>query len=149
MDKNVKSQESQLRVRFSMFHENMRIEFKNMDRRDPEKLLTFWRGANQNCGFNSNFPFNLVTRAFLSAKASSVPAERLFSDLGRKEGRQRQSLQTSTVEITGIIGIYVRKEMSMAPNIQFEPLHPQTTALRSVSLEIVNLIAQQDTYFMK
>lgn len=67
----------------------------------------FWNHMNENVGLASRLPFNGITKAALPAQESSACAERVFGDLGKIEGNQRQSQLTNTLEMNEIICHFV------------------------------------------
>ena len=96
-----------MRTLFGIFHASMKNALESSGRLEPHAALSFWRNYNKKVSAVSPVPFNKVARASLSSQASSAGAERRFSDLGRFEGRQRQSLLTSTLQMTEMIRVYV------------------------------------------
>ena len=75
-------------------------------------------------------PFNQLARVALSSQSSSSYAERLFSDLGRQEGNQCQSLLSGTLEVTALTRTYVSNEMGALVIPQNSLLHPKASAFR-------------------
>ena len=84
----------------------------------------------------------MLAKAVLSAQASSAPSERLFSDLGRKEGRQSQSMLSSTLEMSEIIRAFVRSELSKSGktyiNVHIRITHPSADAFRNLSIIVAH-----------
>lgn len=79
--------ETDLCILFGMFHKRMRGDLKTSGRKNPVYTLEYWRKFNEELSHISPVPFNKVSRAALSAQASSASAERLFSNIERFEGR--------------------------------------------------------------
>lgn len=69
----------------------------------------FWRDikASTMCIAGTR-PFCMVGRDCVASQASSAPAERLFSDLGKLDNNQVQSTLSYTLEITELIRILCR-----------------------------------------
>ncbi len=74
-------------------HRNMVAELKRDGRREPNYALDWWRSVENNSVVDlrkrqlSLAPLFLdAARAFLSIRASSASAERLFGDAGYQEG---------------------------------------------------------------
>ncbi|KAI0558477.1 Ribonuclease H-like protein [Gracilaria domingensis] len=111
LDSSLSNYGDSLRAVLKLFCGGMYSELQSCGRREPTMALKFWELANERTGIVSPVPFNRVARAAHSAQASSASAERLFSDLGRLEGHQRQSLLTSTLEMTEIIKAFVMGEI--------------------------------------
>ena len=88
-------------------------------------------------------PLNTVSRADLCSQASLASAERLFSDLGRLEGRQRQSSLSSTLEMTETIRVYV--QMHLKDNIlpQSGRLHSQAASFKQIVTKIASNISKK------
>ena len=78
------SNEEHMQVVFKLFHQGMLQTLLGKGCRDSCEALTFWRRANSQGAMISPMPFSLLARAALSSQASSAPAERLFSDIGRR-----------------------------------------------------------------
>lgn len=117
----------------------MRNALEKSGRRDPRFALEYWRSCNSTVSPISPVPCNKVARTSLLSQASSDSAERLFSDLGRLEGRQRQSILSSTLEMTETIRVYSR--LSVQGNVlpQTGVLHPKAAAFK----QLIEKIAQE------
>lgn len=124
---------------FSMLHSEMRQALRKYGRREPSHALSYWKKCNTEMSFVSPRPFNNIIRAALSSQASSASAERLFSDLGRLEGRQRQSTLSSTLEMNETIRVFVQMHLSSYVTPQVGRTHPQATAFK----RLVNQIATE------
>ena len=126
----------QLSVVFGLLHKNMRRELQSTSRKEPETTLDYWRKCNSEVSAVSPLPFNKVIRAALSSQASSASAERLFSDLGRTEGRQRQTSLTSTLEMTELVRNYVNTELRGLQMPQTGLLHPRAFAFKRLARHV-------------
>lgn len=127
---SLQSNISQLEVIFSMLHGEMLKHFEENGRKESGAALIYWKECNEKRGMISPVPFNMIARAALSKQASSAPAERLFSDLGRKEGNQSQSLLSSTLEMKEMIRAFVGNEIRDIRLGQNGLLHPKAQAFR-------------------
>ena len=106
---------------FVLFHKQMVPILKENGRREPNYTLRFCRNCNlrQSAATPvSPVPFNRTAKAALSSQAFPAAAERLFSDLGRHEGRTRQSTLTYNLEMTSIIRSYVLSQMQISTAVQ-------------------------------
>lgn len=132
--------EDQLTSTFSMFHDNMRQELKSHSRRAPQYALQFWKEMNSKVSFTSPLAFNKLAKASLSSQASSSSAERLFSNLGRSEGRERQATLNSTLEMTEMIRGFMKMQIEDTVTVQRGLLHPVGAAFKKavqlVALEV-------------
>ena len=90
-----------------MFHQKMLKDLKASGRRSPQYTLQYWRRCNEEKVDVSPGPFDKVAKAFFLSQASSASAERLGSDLERLQGRQRQSLLNSSLEMNETICTFV------------------------------------------
>lgn len=132
-----------LEVVFGLLHDEMREVLEEKCRRDPSAALLFWEQANQTSTMISPVPFNTIARAALSSQASSAPAERLFSDLGRREGNQSQSLLSSTLEMSEMIRVFVCNELKNAPLHQNGLMHPKGDAFRRLVRVVAHEIVKE------
>ncbi|KAI0561249.1 hypothetical protein FGB62_89g118 [Gracilaria domingensis] len=123
-----------------LFHTNMRQTLKENGRKEPEEALMFWKSANERPGVVSPVPFNTVARALLASQASSAAAERLFSNIGRREGSQCQSLLSGTKEMCETIRVFVRNELRATDNVQRGLLHVRGEAFRRVARTIASMV---------
>lgn len=140
LKKDIYFSAAELKVLFSLFHKSMIQKLQECGRRPIDAALNFWRDVNQSGSVISPVPFNQLARAALSSQASSASAERLFSDLGRKEGNQCQSILSGTLEMTALIRTYVANEIKALVLPQKGLLHPTASAFRrlidTISYEI-------------
>ena len=97
--------------------------------------------------YASPLAFNKLARSALSSQASSASAERLFSDLGRMEGRFCQSILSSAVEMKEIIRAYVNLRLKDHFRPQNNTLHPDAAAFKSIVVEVTEKVfeSQKDT----
>lgn len=117
---------------FSLFHENMLRELEQKGRREPGEALRFWKRQNEGSVMISPMPFNLLARSCLSCQASSALAERVFSDVGRMEGNQSQSLMSSSLEIIELVKSYTKAQLKVIKLPQNSTLHPDAVAFKRV-----------------
>lgn len=82
----------------------------------------------------------MVARAFFAAQASSAAAERLFSDLRRREGSKCQSSLTSTTEMCELIRVNVQSELQSKTPTQSGLLHPKREMLKKVTRKMAALV---------
>lgn len=134
--------QSQLKSMFGLFHGHMRAELKKRGRKSPEYALKFWKGMNETVTYTSPLAFNTVARAFLSTQASSASAERLFSDLGRTEGRERQSLMSSTLEMTEMIRVFVNMDIEDSTLPQRGLQNPKAVAFKRTVQKVARKVNQ-------
>lgn len=127
---------ARLQSLFELFHEKMRADLREAGRREPNYALTFWKEMNAKVSYTSPLSFNKVARALLSSQASSASAERLFSNLGRTEGRERQSMLSSTLEMTQMIRSFALMRMEDICGPQNGLLSPQAAAFKRMVQEI-------------
>ena len=121
---------TQLETLFGMLHSEMREELKKCGRREPSHALSYWKTCNNVISFCSPKAFNALAKAALASQASSASAERLFSDLGMLEGRQRQSLLSDTLQMTEKICVYVKTYLKDNIIPQHCLLHPQASSFK-------------------
>lgn len=114
---------------FKIFHDEIVDHVNENGRRDPEYALSYWKHMNENVGLVSPLSFNGIEKAALPA--SSAFAERVFGDLGRMEGIQRQSQLTSKLEMNEIIRRFVIRSVKHLVEVQKVLLHPVAVALKS------------------
>ena len=133
---------TQLQTMFSMFHLSMREELKKHGRREPSHALLFWKKMNSEVTYISPVPFNKVARACLSSQASSASAERLFSNLGRMEGRERQSMLSSTLEMTEMIRVFVYSRVEDIRNKPKGLLHVKAAAFKAVVEQVASEVVR-------
>lgn len=142
LDGDLARDEEMLVTIFKGFHKNMRSWLEKHGRCAANAALEYWKRVNTTTQMISPVPFNLVAQAALSSQASSAAAERVFSDLGRIEGSQRQSLLSGTLEMTEVIRGFVTNELSKQTDRQTSLLHSQATQFREivdrVSVEIID-----------
>lgn len=143
LDRSVTTDEDSITALFSMLHDEMVSKLEKEGRRNSSHALTFWRTSNDTNVFISPRPFYLISRAFLCAQASSASTEHLFSDLGRLEGRQRQSLLTSSMEVREIIIIFVLDDINSYSSLHKGFNHPKASAFvrvcNIVSAEVIRM----------
>ena len=110
--------------------------------RNADAAFQFWKDANCTQGMASLRPFNQVARAVLSSQASSALAERLFSELGRAQASQRQSLLAGSLEISPIIHSFILNELDYGVRHLHNSglLHPRAAAFRG----IVDSVAKEE-----
>ena len=84
---------------------------KQAGRREPHKALDYWNDLNNKPNVISPVPFNNVAKACLAAQASSALSERLFSDLGKIENNNCQSLLSGSLEMTELVRAFVASEL--------------------------------------
>lgn len=118
---------------FSMVHCEMRAALKKQGRREPRFAQQYWKRCNEQQSLSSPRIFNTVARAALSSQASSASAERLFSDLGRLEGRQRQTMLSGTIEMTETIRVFVQTRLQGCTRPQRGLLHPRGAAFKDLA----------------
>ena len=138
LDSKQTENQERLAVLFSMFHDNMRKTLHERGRRSPAEALNYWRQQNEESVMISPMPFNLLARSCLSCQASSCLSERVFSDLGRLEGSQSQSLLTSTLEMKELIKSFTCAQLRIITLTQSTMLHPEAVAFK----RLVNKIAE-------
>lgn len=113
----VAREEDELDDKFQFIHEEfcvlmrvldkqMREEFCQPGRKGPNYTLLYWEECSENASAVSPVAFSKIVKASLSFQASSANAERLFSDLERHEGRERQCFSGSSLEMTETICNY-------------------------------------------
>lgn len=96
----------------AVLHKAMMCYNKSKGRQEPCEALKYWKELNEsNVSMISPRPFNMVARSCLSSQASSAPAERLFSYLGKMENNQAQSMLCRTLQMTELIRIFVHHEL--------------------------------------
>lgn len=130
----------ELKRMFEMFHTHMRAQLRKNGRRTPGYALRFWNENNKTVGYASPLAFNKLARACLCTQASSASAERLFSDLGRMEGRACQSMLTSTIEMKEIIRVFVDMRLEEIRPLQGKFLHPKGVAFNRLVTEIAQRV---------
>ncbi|KAI0557019.1 hypothetical protein FGB62_357g02 [Gracilaria domingensis] len=140
LDDTVSISGSSLQVLFELFHNEMRTSLKRDGRKESDEALHYWRRANECANLVSTVPFNMLARAFLASQASSAAAERLFSDLGRREGSQSQSLLSSTTEMCELVRVFVRNELCCMGKEQSGMLHPKGESFTKVVRRIATLV---------
>lgn len=113
----------------------MRKKSEKQGWRSAKEALKIWKERNETVNNTSPLEFNIVAREFLPSQASSASAERLFSDLGRTEGRHRQSMLSGTLETTETIRVFVELQIS-------DSLMPQKGLLSSVSAAFTRTVQQ-------
>lgn len=86
----------------------MKSDLEKIRRREPRSALEYWRTWKTNISLISTIPIKKVTRASLSSRASYASAKRHFRELVLLEGRQRQSILSSTLETTEMVRVYSR-----------------------------------------
>ena len=131
-----------LRVVYGLFHDEMLKTLAKKGRRSPDFALRYWKDLNNSNSLISPLPFNRIAKAAMSSQASSASAERLFSDLGRMEGDQRQSLLSGTMEMAAVVRHFAIDFIrQVRPAVQSNLLHPDAAAFKKlveyVSNEIV------------
>lgn len=139
LDGSLKKMGANLEVLFSMFHKEMLSELEKNGRKHPSYALRFWAQKNASPSLISPVPFNGVAKACLASQASSASAERLFSDLGKIENNQSQSLMSSSLEMTEIIRVFVANELDSLENSQIGLMHPRASAFRA----LVNQVSKE------
>ena len=121
----------------------MRAVLKRKGRREPSVALLYLKDCNNNQSLASPRIFNTIARAALSSQGSSASAERLFSDLGRLEGRQRQTMLSGTLEMTETIRVFVQSRLQDCICPQRGLLHPRGAAFKDLvttfASQVVNL----------
>ena len=103
----------------------MREDILSCARPRLEYSLRYWKECNTAKFALRPVPFKKVAKAALSSQASSAAAERLFSDLGRYEGRARYSTMTSPLEMTNTIRALVLSHLRNSMDLQTGLFHPQ------------------------
>ena len=119
-------------------------ELEEKGRREHTECLRFWKKTNVMTSIVNPVPFNKLARAVLSAQTSSTSAERSFSDLGRIEGRQSQSILTGTLEMREVVQSYVRNELEYCHLPQSRLLHPRAEAFRAITLKVAKEVVYGD-----
>ena len=122
----------QLITTFEMLHTEMRENLRKYSRREPSQAIKYWADINKNISFFSPKAFNRLAKAAIASQASTASAERLFSDLGATEGRQRQSLLSSTISMTETIRVYVQTCLKDNTLPQSGILHPKAASFTSL-----------------
>lgn len=74
---------------FEILHDDMLQCLKNSGRTNLDYNLQYSKIINNDVGLESPVQFNQVSKAVLSAQASSACLERLFRGLGRMKGNKR------------------------------------------------------------
>lgn len=136
LDNSMSSISSQLEVIYGMLHDHMLTSLQKNGRREPNMALQYWKDLNENPGIVSPVPFNMVAKACFAAQASSASAERLFSDLGKIENNQCQSLLSSTLEMTELLRVFVQNEVSGSLKLQSGFLHPEAAAFKRLVTQV-------------
>lgn len=85
----------------------------------------------------SPVPLYHISQVPLSSQASSAPAKRLFSDLGRADGTQPQPLHCSKLHMTKIMKAFVTVELSDVRRQQSILMLPTAHAF----CQLVNIVA--------
>lgn len=81
-----------------MMHKEVLSYVGREGKKEPNEALSFWKKINARTDdFFSPRPYKMVARACLASQASSAPAERLFSDLGKSQNNQAQALLSETL----------------------------------------------------
>ncbi|KAI0563687.1 hypothetical protein FGB62_35g07 [Gracilaria domingensis] len=136
MDSSCRLSTASLATLYGRFHAHIRETLKVRGRNEPNEALTYWQNSNTSPGLVSPFPFNNVARAFLASQASFAAAERLFSNLGRREGTQCQSLLSRTLEMFEVIRGYVENELQSAADVQNGLLHSKAASFKRIARKI-------------
>lgn len=142
LDGNMPFDTEDLRFMMRILNKQMKSELRNSGRRFPNYALHYWKKCNQDASAMGPVAFNKIAKAALSSQASSASAERLFSDLGRLEGRERQSLLSSSLEMTATIRNYVNMRLKDADGIQTGLLHPQGVAFKRTCNLVASKVAR-------
>lgn len=124
-----------------ILNKQMRAELRKTGRKAPNYALQYWKKCNQEASAMGPVAFNKIAKAALSSQASSASAGRLFSDLGRLEGRKSQSLLSSSLEITEIIRNYVKMSLKGANGAQTGLLHPIPLAFKCICTLVSSTVA--------
>lgn len=132
----------ELKKTFSLFQKKMRRNLSLTGRRCPQHALNYWRNANKAQSQTSPVISNKIARASFSLQVSSASAERLFSDLGRIEGRQRQSLLTSSLEMATTIRLYVQNELKDSKDSQKGLLHADGVAFMRICMFVASEVVK-------
>lgn len=112
-----------LKVIFDFFYDNILSKLRNTGRKEPPEALSFWEEQNGKPRIISPLLFNGVARACLASHVSLASAKRLFSDFGKVENRQSQSLLSSTLEMSEVIQVFALKEPGQLSLTQTGWLH--------------------------
>lgn len=99
--------ESELEVMYGLLHNQVKEFLNESERNKLSYGLQYWNIRSEEQVVVSPVSFDRVANAVFSSQVSSASAERLFSDLGRIEGRERQSLLRSSLEMINAIFIFV------------------------------------------
>lgn len=69
-----------------MLHKDMRPHIQKVWKKQPGQALKYWKDIGSSSeAMASPRPFNMATKACFASQASSAPAERLFSNLGKRK----------------------------------------------------------------
>lgn len=127
---------NQLVTTFGMLHDEMREVLKTSGRREAKYALLYWKGINETTSYSSPKAFNRLAGAALASQASSASSERLFSDLGMLEGRERQSMLSDTLHVTETIRAFCKGNLERNELPQTGTLHPQGAAFKRIATKI-------------
>lgn len=121
----------------------MREELKRNKRREPCNALKYWKGINDEIQLIGSKSFNKNCRGALSSQTSSAIAERLFSDLGVMERRQRQYMLDCTLEMSETIRVYIQTHLQDNILPQKVTLHPQAAVFKHLLTTIASEVTKQ------
>lgn len=122
---------------FRMLRDEMILILKETARKELRAAVSFRKEQNGNPGMISPTPFNLFTKACLSAQACSAAAAGLFSDLGKHEGNQDQQHLTSSLELQGLIGMFLWSDTVGLRLQQTGVMHPQAGSFQRLFLSLL------------
>ena len=142
LDKEVPFDNEDLRFMKRILNKQMKAELRKSGRRGPEYALLYWKNCNNDASSMGPVAFNKIAKAALSSQASSASAERLFSDLGRLEGRERQSILSSSLEMTETIRNYVNMSIKTGNDVQKGLLHPVGVAFKRTCTLVASQVAR-------
>ena len=133
----------ELQSLFSMLQKQMRKDLRSTGRREVGYALQYWKNSNSGTSMLSPVPFNKVAKASFSSQASSASAERLFSDLGRQEGRSGQSNLSFSLEMNTTIRAYVRAHIRDSNAVQTGLVHPEGVAFKRICNNLAMEVAKK------
>lgn len=105
--------------------------------------MDYWKDANERIDLINPKPFNCISRAEISAQASSASAEHLLSGVGGNEGFQRQSLLSGTLEMTEVIRGCVVSDIAALQRPQHTLFHPEADAYRRAIVKVTQWIEKE------
>lgn len=139
MNEDVTFDTDELRFMMRILTKQINAELRKSGRKGPNNALQYWKNCNKDASAMGPVAFNKIAKAALSSQASSASVERLFSDLGRLDGRERQSLLSSSLEMTETTRNYVNMSLKDENHVKKGLLHPFGVAFKRTC----NLVASK------